>query len=56
MKAEENMHCNFCPHGIYDKKDEKIDVRIGDKLVTHILHKCIVCGGEIMKGINKYEN
>lgn len=49
MKTEENMHCNLCADGIYDKKEETMEVIVQGKSIKHRLHKCNVCEGEIMK-------
>lgn len=50
MKTEENIHCNFCADGIYDKKEETMEVMVRGKSITHTLYKCDSCEGEIMRG------
>lgn len=52
MKTE-NMNCNFCPDGIYEIKEEFINVEVRGKNIKHQLHKCRVCGAKIMRGINE---
>lgn len=50
MKTEENMHCNFCADGIYDKTNETTEIMVRGKNITHTLYKCDSCEGEIMRG------
>lgn len=53
MKTEENMHCNFCYDGMYEKKDEFMEQMLNGSMIKYQLHKCNICEQEMMRGIGE---